>query len=243
MQQPVFFTAGTTDALRRARHQLLEWGYIVSPTPSQHVSHLLLPVPSFEQPGIIKGGGSLDAVLQQLPEDVVILGGYLTNVPRQHVDFLKDEYYLNENAAITAHCTVQMVTQEFGSLDGVRILVIGWGRIGKQLIPLLSSKGDEVCTAVRKSSDLEALQQLGNKGVFVNAWHPEQYSVIINTAPAHVLDEKQTDPDALLIDLASIKGIDGNRVIWARGLPNRDAPDLSGILIAKTALRYALGKE
>ena len=45
------------------------------------------------------------------------------------------------------------------------------------------------------------------------------------------------------MDLASVRGISGDRVIWARGLPNQDAPEESGMLIAKTALRFALGKE
>ena len=69
------------------------------------------------------------------------------------------------------------------------------------------------------------------------------FDIIINTAPAPVMDQQEARPDALLVDLASIKGITGDRVIWARGLPNKDAPDASGILIAKTALRYALRKE
>ena len=38
------------------------------------------------------------------------------------------------------------------------------------------------------------------------------------------------------MDLASKKGIAGNDVIWARGLPGIHAPEESGALIARTIL-------
>jgi dipicolinate synthase subunit A len=243
MKQPVFYTAGATDALLQARNHLTDWGHTVSPTPCNDVSHLLLPVPSFDQPGMIKGGIPLQSVVEKLPEDLVILGGNLSNLSQRHVDFLKDPYYLNENAAITAHCAVKLLQEQCISMDGIRVLVIGWGRIGKHLLPLLKAKGADVCAAVRKESDLAALHQLGNNGISLKEWNPRQFQIIINTAPAHVLDENQADPSAVLMDLASVKGIEGDRVIWARGLPNKKAPDRSGLLIAKTALRYALGRE
>jgi hypothetical protein len=43
--------------------------------------------------------------------------------------------------------------------------------------------------------------------------------------------------DCLKIDLASHRGIEGEDVIWARGLPGKDAPESSGKLIVKTAIR------
>ena len=42
------------------------------------------------------------------------------------------------------------------------------------------------------------------------------------------------------IDLASVKGMEGGDVIWARGLPGKDAPESSGVLIGKTVLRLAM---
>lgn len=243
MKQPVFFTAGETDALRHACNQLTGWGYPVSTAPSEDITHLLLPVPSFDAPGVIKGGTPVQEVLSQLPENVTVLGGNLTGMTHRHVDFLKDEYYLNENAAITAHCTVRILLQHFSSLDNVQVLIIGWGRIGKHLINILQDMGAHVFAAVRKESDSEALKNLGCNAVYIHEWQPKEYQVIINTAPAPVMDQSETDPNTLLIDLASVKGIVGDGVIWARGLPNQMAPNQSGILIAKTALRYALGRE
>lgn len=243
MKQPIFCTAGNTDALRRAENQLLQWGYELSPVPCSRVSHLLLPVPSFDSPGILKGGQRLDDILNILPPGVTVLGGNLPQLPCRAIDFLRDEFYLGENAAITAQCAIKLLRQHRGALAGESVLVIGWGRISKRLAPLLKGQGAVVTVAVRKDSDLLALRQLAYNGVAIAQWEPAQYSIIINTAPAPLLDESDTDPAALLVDLASIQGIRGSRVLWARGLPNKDAPDASGTLIAKTALRYALGKE
>ena len=48
---------------------------------------------------------------------------------------------------------------------------------------------------------------------------------------------KYCQEDCLKIDLASLPGMDGSDVIVARGLPNLEAPESSGHLIAKTVLR------
>ena len=243
MKPPVFCTAGESDALHHARNQLLQWGYEVSFAASHQTTHLLLPVPSFDAPGVIKGNRLISDVLTNLPENATIFGGNLPPLPRPCVDFLKDEFYLGENAAITAHCALKIIQQHTGDLTGAKVLVIGWGRIGKRLVSLLHGQGALVCVAVRKSSDMQALQELGYTALIPTQWNPIQYNIIINTAPALLMHEADAHPSALLLDLASTRGIEGNRVIWARGLPNRDAPDASGLLMAKTALRYALGKE
>ena len=229
--------------MRYARNQLLQWGYEVSLTPSDQTTHLLLPVPSLDGPGVIKGNYILDDVLAKLTAEATIFGGNLPPLPRPCVDFLKDEYYLGENAAITAHCALKLMQQNTGNLAGANVLVIGWGRIGKRLLCLLRAQGAKVSVAVRKSSDVQLLQQLGHTALIAPNWDLIQYNIIVNTAPTLLMKEAEANPSALLLDLASTRGIEGNRVIWARGLPNRDAPDASGLLIAKTALRYALGKE
>lgn len=242
MQQPIFCTAGETEALHHARNQLIQWGYPVFSVPAKAATHLLLPVPSFDSPGMIKGGRSLDEILPYFSPQITIFGGNLGQLPCSSVDFLKDEYYLGENAQITAQCTLSILQQQC-HLKNAAVLVIGWGRIGKRLLPLLQAEGAAVTVALRKEAALLDLCSGGQDAVKIGTWCPAKYDIIINTAPAPVLDERETNPNAFLLDLASTPGIVGERVLWARGLPNRYAPEASGILIAKTALRYALGKE
>ena len=244
MKQPIFYTAGESPALLHARNLLQSWGYDLSPIPSSHVTHLLLPVPSFSEPGVVKGGRKLGDVLKDLPENLMILGGNLGALPYHTGDFLKDEYYLAENAAITAHCALKRILAQFpGILQNVPVLVIGWGRIGKHLAAMLRSLGADVTVAARKESDRYALKRQQYTAVDPAKWEPKQYTIIVNTAPAPLMTQAEARKDALLMDLASVRGIAGNRVDHALALPGKDAPQESGTLIAKTALRYALGKE
>ena len=60
------------------------------------------------------------------------------------------------------------------------------------------------------------------------------YRVIFNTVPTMLFP---TCPgDALKIDLASRLGLGSEDVIWARGLPGKDAPGSSGALIAHSVI-------
>ena len=244
MKQPIFYTAGDSPALLHARNRLQHWGYDVSPIPSTHVTHLLLPVPSFSEPGIIRGGRRLADVLKDLPENLTILGGRLGAMPYRTVDFLQDEYYLTENAAITAHCALKRILRhQTGILQHKPVLVIGWGRIGKNMAALLRSLGADVTVAARKESDRYALRRQNYKTVSPEDWELHPYAIIINTAPAPMMNQDQAAQEAYLMDLASVHGIAGDRVDHALALPGKDAPEETGDLMAKTALRYALGKE
>ncbi len=244
MKQFLFYTAGASPALLYARNQLAEWGFEVSQEPSPEVTHVLLPVPSLDDTGNIRGGTSLEALLQKLPENVTVYGGNLGAAPCNCVDFLKDEYYLAENAAITAHCALHVAMNHIsGTFKGAKVLIIGWGRIGKCLAALIKNIGAETTVAVRKKNQCAILSALGYHSVLTPEIKPHDYQIIFNTVPSPVLCAADAAPDTLLIDLASKQGITGDGVIWARGLPGKEAPAASGALIAKTALRYAFGKE
>lgn len=244
LKQPIFYTAGDSPALLHARNLLQSWGYDVSPIPSNYVTHLLLPVPSFSAPEMVKGGRPLGDILKDLPENIMIMGGNLGPLPYRTADFLKDEYYLAENAAITAHCAVKRLLVQYpGILKNAQVLVIGWGRIGKHLAGMLRCLGADVSVAARKESDRYSLKQQHYNSIDPHSWEPKKYTIIINTAPAPLLTQEDAAEDALLMDLASVRGIAGDRVDHALALPGKDAPQESGNLIAKTALRYALGKE
>ncbi len=229
-----FSTYGHSPALVFARNALTGWGYTVC----EHIdeaTHVLLPVPSFDEDGQVKGGGCMPPV----GSDVTVMGGNLQQLSCRKVDFLQDPYYQEENAAITAKCALHYADIRHGT----KVLVIGWGRIGKHLARLLTALGADLTVAVRKERDWQALTGMGYRAVYLMDLKPRQFDVVFNTAPASVLFSGECREDAVLIDLASVKGIFGKGVIRARGLPGKDAPEESGQLIAKTALRYALGKE
>lgn len=239
-----FHTAGNTAALDYAIRFLKNTGYPVVARP-EDATHLLLPVPSFEPDGRIKGGGTLDTLLSTLPQGITILGGNLDRpelAAWDTVDLLKDPYYLARNANITAHCAIKLAMTKLPvTLEDQPVLIIGWGRIGKSLARLLRQLGAEVTVAARKEPDRAMLSALGYKTADTAQLDTIPFRVIFNTVPHTV---SQFSPgDALKIDLASSLGLGGPDVIWARGLPSKDAPESSGELIARTAIRIAAGKE
>jgi len=234
-----FYSPGGTDALVYAIQLLHDSGIEFLPCPDETVTHLLLPVPSFDPDGHIKGGGSLEKLLQQLSDHVVIIGGNLDRAELaayQTVDLLHDPEYVTQNASITAYCAIRLAATMLPiTWQDLPVLVVGWGRIGKCLAQLLKQLGVQVTVAARKESDRAMLAALGYAAVDTQKIDTKDYRVIFNTAPVMVLPE--CPGKALKIDLASKPGIGGKDILQARGLPGKDAPESSGALIAKTVLR------
>ncbi len=233
-----------SDAIRYAAQQLSDMGLQITNKSAPDVSHMLLPVPSSAV-----SDEYLAHVLADLPEDVIISGGNLNSLlldTYPTVDFLKDPYYLAENAAITARCAIQIVEKQLGKqLTGCPVLVVGWGRIGKCLCHQLEKMGADVTCAARKDTDRAMIRALGLRSVSIDdaAAESMRYRVILNTVPVMVLPDLATQPDAIILELATRPGISGKNIIDARGLPSKMAPAVSGELIARTFLRLSLGKE
>lgn len=245
------YCAGNTAALTFARQNLLQQGFAFSEQPAPDVTHLLLPVPSFEADGRIRGGGIPAHILADLPEDITVVGGNIRSLSvhgYNTVDLLQDAQYVAENAAITADCAIRVAREQMGVVwQKCPVLVIGWGRIGKCLADQLKALGADVTVAARKESDLAILQALGynvqNSLVLSSLG---RYQVIYNTVPAVVLSKEQCkacDPGAIKIELASKPGIEDPGVISALGLPAKYAPETSGKLIADTFVRLLQRKE
>lgn len=240
MNDLIFYCAGNSKALIYAAAFLMEEGAVFLPCPDHTVTHLLLPIPSFEKDGSIKGGGDLNDILSRLPKTVTVIGGNLRRpelAEYDMLDLLEDPWYLARNASITAYCTLELALAKLPvTLEKCPVLIVGWGRIGKCLAKLLHALGACVTVAARKESRRVMIEALGYKSSTVEAIHTENYRLIINTVPAMVLP---TVPGtALKIDLASVPGMGGKDIMWARGLPGLLAPESSGALIAQTITQW-----
>ena len=250
MSQYIFYPATRSPALWAAGEYLKRKGYGVVNRPCESVSHLLLPVPSFEEDGTIKGGGELTSLLETLPKQVTIVGGFLPDIPEHKtIDLLKDPEYLAGNAYITAHCAIRLAMLQLPiTLRGCKVLILGWGRIGKCLTRMLRAMEADLTVTARSESDRAMAHALG-----YTTLHPselngklDRYRLIFNTVPALMLSEDQVqdcNEKCLKIDLASKPGIAGADVLWARGLPGKDAPEASGELIGKTIIQHLSRKE
>ena len=233
----------STDAIHYAAKYLCACGFDVTPSPDMDITHLLLPVPTFPAAEVF-----LSDTLSILPPNVQISGGNLEERLNRYqvVDFLKDPYYLAENAAITARCAIEIVERRHSaSLSGCSILIVGWGRIGKCLSYFLGRIGATVTVAARKDADRAMIRALGFQDTSIAdaASQLKKYQVILNTVPVMVLPDMATRPDTIILELASKPGMSGANIIDARGLPSKMAPEASGKLIAETFIRLSLGKE
>lgn len=240
MNAPIFYAAEHTDALKYATTNLQQKGFHFAKQPGSAVTHILLGVPA----GPME---DFKQVLPQLSKGITIFGGNLDlpELAEYHtIDFLKDPLYLAQNANITAHCAIKQAVNRLPvTLDRCPVLVIGWGRIGKCLATLLKQMGAIVTVAARKETDRAILASLGyeTENSANLGYSLIRYRVIFNTVPTMVLPGETLEfchKDCLKIDLASKPGIASDDVIWARGLPSKDAPESSGKLIANTILRF-----
>lgn len=240
MNELIFYCAGGSRALYYAAAFLMEEGAVFLPCPDHTVTHLLLPIPSFEADGSIKGGGDLSEILARLPKTVTVIGGNLKRpelAEYETLDLLEDPWYLARNAGITAHCALELALAKLPiTLEKCPVLIVGWGRIGKCLAKLLHGLGACVTVAARKESRRVMIDALGYRSCGIEEIRTEKYRLIINTVPAMVLPA--APGTALKMDLASVPGIGGKDVMQARGLPGKLAPESSGTLIAQTIMQW-----
>lgn len=237
------YPIGTTAATRYAAAFLEKAGLVLVDHPTPEVTHLLLDVPSFGNDGLLRGGENLESILETLPQYITVVGGHLAYPVLDGYktwDLLQDADYLARNAAITADCALQvaapLLTTTFAQSPA---LIIGWGRIGKCLAQLLHAIGCEVTIAARKPADRAMLQALGYRTADPKKLQKlSHYRILFNTAPELIMSQEQLSEckNCVKIDLASRKGLDGEDVVWARGLPGIYAPESSGKLIADTFL-------
>ncbi len=237
------YPIGTTPALAYAVSFLKQTGLEIVDHPTPEVTHLLLDVPSFGSDGLLRSGGNLDKILETLPQYITVVGGNLDHPELERYrkwDFLQDPDYLAQNAAITADCALQVAAPLLArTFAHSPALIIGWGRIGKCLGQLLKAVGCQVTVAARKESDRAMLRALGYQTADTARLEDlSRYRILFNTVPEMVLNRTQLAQckNCVKIDLASRKGLEGEDVVWARGLPGIYAPESSGRLIADTFL-------
>lgn len=231
MNQIVIYNGGISPATVHAAIELKKIGYAFCDIEMIHTAtHLLLDTPNAQQ-----------NIPANLNSDTVIIGGNL-QLPYPCIDLLKDPQYVAQNAMITAHCALKVALRSTNAiLPDQKMLIIGWGRIGKCLAQLLRSIGCCVTVAARKESDRSMLIALGYLSTSIEEINTEEFDVIFNTAPELLITHYRSP--AIVFDLASKPGITGDHVTVARGLPGKEAPISSGRLIAATVHRLLCRKE
>lgn len=216
----------------------------------------VLPVPSLDQKGNIyapcfSSELTAEAIDGFLTEDGVIYAGRVDDRLRRMLshreiyDYLTREELSLRNAVPTAEGAVQLALEELPvTLNGLRVLIVGMGRIGCALAEILKGFGADITAAVHNPRGAAKARLHGISSVPTKRLNGG-YDLIFNTVPKLIFDKEMLsrfEASALFIDLASKPGgIDpdaaqqlGIKTIWAQGLPGKTAPVTSGEIIAET---------
>lgn len=167
------------------------------------------------------------------------------------IDFYKKESLQRLNAIPSAEGAISVAMQNSDKvLEGMNVLVTGYGRIGKLLAQKLRALGANVTVAARRDEVLCEIAMTGYNAVRTTDTKMlkkslEENEIILNTVPdiiftrAH-LSECTNSP--LYIEIASVPGgIDvsfarerGLKIYFAPSLPGKYAPVSAGEYIFKT---------
>ncbi|MBO5059503.1 MAG: dipicolinate synthase subunit DpsA [Clostridia bacterium] len=199
---------------------------------------------------------TISEVLDELSRDCIVLGACISEeTERQlqerklrYIDYYKREELIVKNAIPTAEGAIEIALSEMPiTLFKSRVLVMGYGRVGKVMADRLRAMGAIVTVSARKCADFAWIEENRMKPIHTGdlAFVADKFDLIVNTIPAVVLTEDvlgKVRSDALIIDLASKPGgVDfgtakklGKNVIWALSLPGKSAPITSGKIIKET---------
>lgn len=169
------------------------------------------------------------------------------------LDYFSREELVVANCVPTAEGAIQLALEHLPiTIHDARILVIGFGRLGKITAQRFAALGGKVTVAARRYEQLAwaASNGFGTEHIGQLKGWLCSYDLIINTVPSLVLGEGELSDlhrDCLVIDLASAPGgVDREaaqeldlKVIWALSLPGKVAPVTAGAII-KTTIYHML---
>ena len=164
------------------------------------------------------------------------------------IDIMKREELAVLNTISTAEGAIEIAIANTNKIiHGSKVLILGFGRIGKVLARKLAGLSAKVTCAARKDEDLAWIKAYGHNEININTLGENlgEFDIIINTVPHLILNKERMQyvkEDCLLIDLASNPGgIDKKeakernlKLIWALALPGKVAPVTTAEFIKDT---------
>lgn len=219
---------------------------------------LILPCPTFDGRGNLRAGEgmSADKLLPWVGGRTICFGCALNGkrelLPpelRDAADLLEDPIAAAENGRLTAEAALSLtLLQTEDSLRGKRCLILGWGRIGKNLGMLLRAYDASVTVGVRRREVRAEVESLGFSSMLLKELH-DAYHLVFNTVPAHVLTSTQLrdlGADCLWVELASAPGgldpaASDQSVLPAGGLPGKMMPKAAAEVLYQGILRHCDG--
>ena len=200
----------------------------------------------------------INDILDMADRDTVIVGGYVSDYMRSHIeerkmhiyDYNDSESFQIRNSISTAEGAVEIAMRELPvTIRGTSAAVLGYGRCGRTLAALLRSIGANVTVCARSESALAWAETEGCTTCPLRSFSSiaGEFPVIFNTVPYPIIGTDLLNalmPETLIIDIASLPGgidttapmPDSVTVIYAGGLPGRTSPKSAGEIVGLSIL-------
>lgn len=216
---------------------------------------VLLPMKPFRDESLSVCGEEIHASVlpDLLAEDAVLVAGsfpvevesWLQTSGVRCVSFLELEGYLLSNADITAEGGVYLLLHHLQrTLSGAKVLVIGYGRIGRFIAGKLRFLGANVTVSARRREQLAELNVRGyhtqRTGIYEDGL--EGYDAVVNTVPGIIMTAEQgksLKEDCVVLELASLPGgfpeemKETRSIVMGQMLPGKTAPETAGKNLAE----------
>lgn len=186
---------------------------------------VVLPLPVTERKGILStplssSEISMGEALGVIAPGTLVCAGRVDDDTRAlakkrglvFVDYFKREELAVLNAAATAEGAIDIIMRNTPiTVWKSKVLVIGFGRVGKLTAHRLHGLRADVTVSARNYGDMAWIESLGYKALDTRALEGQlaEFDVVVNTVPSLVLPESrlwELKPGALCLDLASKPG-------------------------------------
>lgn len=203
---------------------------------------------------------SVEKLKKTISSSALVLGGMISSELKiffdenkiKYYDYYGDESLLIYNAALTSQAAVKIILENLTDILGKsRVLITGFGRIGKSLALLLKALGFKVYVAARSKSQRTLAQSMGLSAMDINeiSFCIYLFDFIVNTVPSRVFKNEyisKMKDSAYFIELSSKPyGADPDEFenekknyILASSLPGKYYPCASAEIILKAIEKF-----
>jgi len=205
---------------------------------------LVLPVPA-SRDGVHISGTELLFSSLPLPKDLAVFGGFIPASWKNRdgiYDCAAEEPFTWANASLTAEGGIASALSATGrGFYGMRIAVLGFGRIAKLLLCKLSGFGVPITVYARRAEAIAEASLCGHTARPLDGQTVIEEDIIFNTVPAAVFAHIRAPRAVYCCDLgggmpAEIDKSEGEKltVTAARGVPGVFAPTAAGEIIYRS---------
>ena len=212
---------------------------------------VILPIPVTRDGKTVAGTAlSIESMLKHVKSGAYLFGGRLPdNATRKDlhlIDYLCDESFTQENAALTAEGVLRLLYENTErALADAHILIFGFGRIGSHLTHRLIKLGARVTVVARRQESRTLAAMCGAVAIGFGEKLPHA-DFAVNTVPPPIsLPAPVPKGELPLIELAGLERAqipDGYAYIAAPSLPGKLFPYSAADRIFAVTLRYLKGE-